>query len=460
MTTPAGTIDLGELAPGPPSEPDAPWPVLVRLRRWHSPRRAIRLAGLAAATVLALLAVAAAPPQPVFTLHLTLPAVLDFTQDQQNLYAVEVPETGQSRVTAYRLADRTLRWAAPLPASDFAWLELQNGVLLVQSFGSTGSHATGFDSDTGRELWRRAGAYEHALSSEFRLFSDSGPDSPDVVVGPPRHELAALDLSTGQPEWTVSVTGGSYVTGGPDSPYLVVANDAEDEIVSYDLATGERLARAAVPGADSLGIQVVGSLVLSVDQGRRPPTVTGYDVTTLAPRWTTADRSDLNTWAVSCGDLVCLVGAEPPRALDPASGELVWSVDWLPSVGDEGTYWVSEPEAADLAGRLLVTDQTGSHSWLVDARTGTLVLDLRDWLLPGRPQPAAGTERPLLFRADSERILVGQLRPDRSGIRALGAIGVTPPATCDAGTGYVVCLAESGSSEQPRELTVWRHRLR
>ncbi|MGH3680670.1 MAG: PQQ-binding-like beta-propeller repeat protein [Natronosporangium sp.] len=458
MTTPTGTIDLGALIPGPAPEPDAPWPVLVRLRRWHSPRRTTRLTGLTAVTVLALLAVtgAAAPPEPTFTPHLTLPAVHAFIPDQQDLYLVEALETNQLRVAAYRLTDRSIRWVAPLPASDFAWLELEDGVLLVQSFGPTGSHTTGLDPDTGRELWSRPGVHEHTLGSGLHVFSDAGVGSPEIVEGPPQQELTAVDLTTDRPVWTVSVTGGNHVRGGPDSRYLVVSNEINGEMVSYDLATGERLASADVPRADSVGIQVVGSLVVSVDQWSSPPTVTGYDVTTLTPRWITTDRNDPYTWAVPCGDLLCLLGAEPPRAIDLASGELVWSADWLPPASDEGTYWVSEPAGAGLAGRLLVTDRTGSHGWLVDARTGTLVLDLGGWQL--------SPDSPLLFWTGAESVTIGQLHPDLSGIQALAAVEVAPwsalsPPQCRSDTGYVYCVAASDPGGQLQELTVWRHRL-
>ncbi|MPZ26344.1 MAG: PQQ-binding-like beta-propeller repeat protein [Micromonosporaceae bacterium] len=395
--------------------------------------------------------------------------MLGFARDQQDLYLVEAPESAQPRVTAYRLADGTVRWEAPVPRSEHTWLLRWEGVLLVQSYQATGGQTTVLDPGTGQELWSRQGGPEellaggHYLVSELRSTVLEGID--EDINEPPRRELTALDPATGKPLWTVPVAGWNYATGGEDSRYLVAYGGAGSELISFDLTTGERLASASasarLPVTESTDVQVVGSLVLLHDQFGRPPTLTAYDVATLSPRWTITDPGGPGfVWPTVCGDLLCLIGERPPRALDPASGALVWSADWFPFTDDTAGVVVSELAGAGLVGQqLLMTEHPWMHGWLIDAGTGEPALDLRDWrLTPARPEPAAGTGVPLLFQYGPERTVVGRLQPDLSGIRALGAIDVSPPVDCGADPGYVFCVSGTGS-ERPRELTVWRHRL-
>lgn len=269
--------------------------------------------------------------------------------------------------------------------------------------------------------------------------------------------------------WTVPVPGGTYATGfDQDSRYLVSFGGAGGELVSYDLATGQRLAGASVPELDQqhVQVQVVGSLVLLRDRSRSPSDLLAYDARTLSRLWTIPDRDRPgHLEPMACGDLLCVSGErQPVRAFDPASGQRVWSTDW-PAISDDDFVWVADlaGTGAGRDGLLLARGRSGS--WLIDAGTGELALDLGGWQLTApRPwvPPGAGSgvapPEPLLFHPDADRTVVGRLAPDRSGIRPLGAIDAVRPWLCDGGGGFVYCATEP-DNDRLRELTVWRHRL-
>jgi outer membrane protein assembly factor BamB len=460
MSPPAGTIDLGELPRDPMTGFDPPWPGLARLRHPTERRRVARLAAITAATALVLLTAAGAggPVRPVFQPHLTL-EVIGFAHDREHLYAIEVPGPNLTRVVAYRLSDGTAQWEAPLPGSRFAWPLRHEGVLLVQSIHAGRRTTTMIKPRNGREVWRRpgTGALER-IAGQRVLFSNPRASADAVRNQPPVHQLTAVDLATGQTAWRASVTGENFTSGSADSRYLVAYGEGSD-LATYDLTTGQRLADLPAPAAQSATVQVVGPLVVLLDRSQRPRVLTAYDVATLSQRWRVSHPDLLEVWATACGELVCLLGDGSPRALDPATGEEVWSADWLLTDDRAGPVLISDLGGSGLAGQLLLTDQARGRSWLVDARTGEPVLDLQGWQLVQSWPPQPGAEPPVLIRPDRGATMIGALRPDRSGVRVLGQVNARPQAECSATARHVFCLAGPLTGERPQELTVWRHRL-
>lgn len=464
MTRPAGTIDLGELPHGERPELAVAWPVLRRLRHRYGWRSIGRVAGAVAAALLALLTVTAAagPARPVLEQHLAFPAVFGYAHDQQRLYVIEAVAPDPVRIAAYRLDDGALEWAAPLSIGEFAWLLRWDEVLLVHTYQDNGSFVRALDPDSGQDMWDLPGSHSlDTIAGGQFVFSASHPGQTLRGDGPPVHQFAGVDPATGDPVWNAAVPGWKYAIGALESTYLV-AYGQDSDLTSYDLTTGERLASVPIPTTDSTDVQVVGSLVLVTDRSELPPVLTAYDAVTLTPQWTYSHPDSLQVWPTECGELVCLVGEAWPRALDPGSGELVWSGDWVLADGSRGLTVAADLTGTGLAGHMLVTAQPRQHSWLIDAATGQPVLDLGSWWLPWRwPAPVAGGELPLLLRsgtADTPTV-VGQLRPDLSGVRLLGSIDIPWQSDCSAGTSYVFCATGPAASEEPQQLVVWRDRL-
>lgn len=459
VSLPAGTIDLGELPRGGPREVAAPWPVLARLARRHDRRLAIRLAGAAATTALALLTLTAAagPVRPVFVPMLTLQTTGHYV-DPEHLYVIEAPRSGSgdASLAAYRLADGTVRWSVPAPAGEAVELQLHEQVLLATSQSAGQLVSTAFDPGTGRRLWRRdlGLGYPAPLADGYYLFQE------DRFTGDqPGYRLTAVDPVTGEPVWTGSVSGRSYDLS---ATHLVVLD--QDRLVSYRLATGERSATVTHPHGPSSDLQVTDGLAVVVDRWDRTPVLTGYDLATLRPQWTVRDLPgpDASVGPTRCGRLVCLAGPRP-RVIDRTTGETVWSADWLPADPDSW-YWVTDPELPGLAGRLLLLDVAGRRSgepghWLVDAGTGEPVLDLAGWQLePGWGPTATESATPLLVRFVDQAALVGRLRPDLSGVTVLGAIDAAPPYWCRGLAEQVLCVAPAAGDRQPSELVLWGRR--
>jgi outer membrane protein assembly factor BamB len=456
MTLPAGTIDLGELPPGGQPEFEPPWPGVVRLRRWRwrDRRPAARLAGAATVTALLLtLAAAAGPLRPAFLPLLSL-AIHGYGYDQEQLYVVEAPGTGT--LAAYSLADGGLRWRAPLPDPAKFYSFHRDRVLLVSAL-SHGRASTAFDPATGRRLWRSDPGELFAVAGGWFVFAQvSFGGRPREI---PRLRFSAVDQTTGRPGWSVSAVGEDYHHG---SSYLVII-DREGRLTSYRLATGERSASVAIPHAEFSAVRMVGSLALVLDRSGQPPVLTGYDLATLTRRWSaTLARNHLPVLPEPCGRLVCLASPRFPRALDPVTGETVWSADWLPADDRRDHYFMVSN--LDLpGGRLLLSDVSRAPdsraSWLVEATTGEPVLDLAGWRPgPGGP-PGAGPGGGLLVRTDGPTTLVGRLHPDLSGVQPLGVIeGTTRATECQPLPGLVVCTTWPPAGDGPGELTLWRSR--
>jgi outer membrane protein assembly factor BamB len=488
MAPPSGiTIDLGELPPHDEVrlEPDPWWPGVRR--RWRH-RRTWQLAGAAVVTALTAVTVTAAatPASPAALSHQFTVAGLSPVYDEHALYILDGPDqaaNGQTTITAYRLADGTVRWQASLPARGSGFLAVQHGTLLATSArdtetGNADPRTTRLDPDTGERLWTNAGWPGQLAGGWLVLERELAAPTPEERDGEvvPWVELTVVDLATGAAAWRTDVLGWAYDLDADGT--MLVTIDEHRDLRSYDLATGEPMAARSLPTPDELGpesyyggFQVIGPVVVLQDPAA---IISAFDVATLAPRWRSTepiDESGQSSWPIPCAGLVCLTGSQPPRALDSATGELRWSADWLPPEDGRAIWYditdIGAVHPDHLADHLVVTqireswdDQT---SWLVEAGAGAPVLDLGGWrfLTPAWEQPAT-TTAPLLAWQDDHTIWIGRLRPDLSGVVAIGAIDVSPslpddrPAAlpyCDAQGDHLVCIYDG---EGPAGAKVWR----
>lgn len=450
MVTTPGTIDLGELPRGEPIE--APWPVRERLRRLRS--RHIRWTAMAAGLAALVIATTGAPspqPSPALTLLFTVPAT-NFAVDDENLYVLSAPDT----LTAYRLADGSVRWRRSSSfLTEYSWLDAWSGPLLVATYSASGGgdpSTTRFDTATGRPLWTSDGQL-FGVAGDRVILDRLREVEPTIDHPVPPSDVTAVDLATGDPVWSVTLTSWHYQS---EAGYLV-GFAPDGRLSTYDLDTGERIARVRI-GAPTGETQpvVAGSIVLLQDSGGA--TVTAYDVDTLARLW---ERPDRGGWLTACGRLVCSTGTGAPQAIHPDTGETVWSAEWAPEPGADEWLDIGDPEASWLDGHFMLSHSTGAgldqRTWLVDQGTGEPVLDLRQWMFS---YPLSGNEPPILLWYEDERTWVGRLREDLSGVRVLGTIDVSVSSelgypACQSTAPYVICVDQL--APQP-ELRVWRIR--
>jgi outer membrane protein assembly factor BamB len=483
MSPPAGTIDLGELPQGEQPELAPAWPARRKLARW---RGALSWRPWATAAMTALVLVmataAAARPQPALVLQFTAQvANHNVTFDEQHLYLFDRQQSaGQVAVVAYRW-DGTIHWRTELPGTEHGWLQTSDGALLVTTVpnGQEGpwpvDQTIRLDPDTGEQLWTvdgsPVGATEDLLMLGRTSLDEGGYEDAGEVIQPPT-ELVAVDPATSRTMWSIEAAQWDHVW--PQSPNLVIL-DAEGGLASYDLGTGELLATApTVAPADPAEspywtLRTFGSHVLVMDQTDGRWVVDAYEATTLQLLWSlTGDASgeDGNpVWAFPCGELVCLSAPQQPlRAVDPDTGEVVWTADWAAAGAGESFYGIQYPGAA---GQALLTRTSmridDRASWLVEIETGRPILDLGQWTSPGPFETNSGNDTSILTRGGENGTWVGRLRPDLSGIDVLGRIDTITTderraGYCVADAGHLVCLtsAITGDELSPVDLEVWR----
>jgi outer membrane protein assembly factor BamB len=187
----------------------------------------------------------------------------------------------------------------------------------------------------------------------------------------PYFALTAVDRDTGHEVWSLpSVHLHSYAYDGSGLVTRLITLDRDGQLTSYDVVSGDPV--AATPGAAGSGtayLSVAGDLVLvhsPVDSS-----VEAYDVETLALRWHLDVAVDAADFA-PCGPVLCVNPANTrPQAVDPATGELVWSASADRFTGVSS--FAYQPGPPWPAGFLLM------DSWVVGAGTGEPVIDLGSW---------------------------------------------------------------------------------
>jgi outer membrane protein assembly factor BamB len=368
------------------------------------------------------------------------------------------------------------------PADTYALTD--HGQLLAQTFGTLGS----FDLETGLMVWQAGQstpAYRLRLGDGLVLMRpwtvggrDPGTTAISAISGMPRWErpgtvvtvagssallavnalrslsgtgrrvqgpaIEAIDPFTGNARWSVPVRSTAVMMGLPgpadEGGRLLLVHD-DRTLAVHDMATGERMAATTVPAADydPGNPAVAGGKILLRHPGVRNTEITAYDSATLKQLWTVPAGQAYKIKA--CGELACLIGAMGVRAVDPATGDEVWSRPQWRDIDVRGTMYVAFGGAEG-------TDPVA----IIDPATGADRVAIAGW----RPVGGAGGGDHLLLTRTMEgggRTMVAVARPDQPQPRVLANL---PEGTgdCQSVPGRLVCRSMYG------ELVVWAYSLK
>lgn len=420
MTPQPRTIDLGELprGGGPGPAPDR----TARRGRWRP--------WLATAVGIALASTAYADstgPPSWATLRFTATGQV-LAVDQHTVYLLRQVDASHQALARHRLADGGRVWEVVRETGQVmtrdargravmrdAWFMLeQDHPLYVTTSHVRNDHGaelqaastTGFDPRTGRPRWSGSGVPVGLTAGDLLLLFDER-------AGRGFHYKTTVNLATGQTAWRLRKSSG-YI----DYDQRHLANRGlEGYLTTYDVGSGEALTTVrTAPSAPEIP-QVLDDLVLLWQRASGAPAV-AYDLDGLARRWTRPVPAD--SVAGDCRSVVCFLGPDGVVVLDPDSGTEMWSFDWP----DPGIHLVQELAPPWPEDHLLLHAQGrfahDVRTWIVDARTGTPVLDLTGW----HPPVGAGPDRLAQWRAGG-RTWFGRLSLDPPGVDVLGSVGPT-----------------------------------
>jgi outer membrane protein assembly factor BamB len=433
---PAVLIDLGEL-----SAPD----LLVEVG--PPPPRPRTLLTVAVAALAILLPAAAAPPAPPPydpVRHLTLP-VSDYTLVDGTLYAAST----QGVLAAYALPHGELRWSSVVEVHG-PFYPNRIGDLVLVTTAADAWQTVALDAATGSVRWHRRGT---------PIFTD--PDTgtvvliepPDRVVGTPDPELGSLDavgLADGRQRWTFPGSDGRIrmtpvygTVAGQPTQIVGLLHSTPTGPQLLDLATGRDtpVPPAGKPGPLRFGEgayqAVVDGMLVVADGNPLVPALRAFDRTSMRPRWI-AMPGEFVTSIDACGPWLCATTRNETAAIDPATGNVRWRVDWFAvraGVGDRS-----------VAFRIRATGPLGVA--VLRTSTGQVLLTVDDW----RPLLLAYAHRlPMLRRTDDGRVELAVLDVDNGSGHRLGELRTAVSDPCEADETYLVCRTDPG------HLQVWRY---
>jgi len=328
--------------------------------------RRIRRAVLAAATVVGLLLVGgsarSAPPFGLRPLWSTA-----MTGDDQPLFG---PDTGYllrgTELTAYELADGSVRWTARIPRAPYPpepageVVLLRSDPITVEQREANGiSHTFEFarstralSARTGAELWRINGE-PTVVGGGTALFEEHNGRG-DVI------RLRLTRLADGATIWARATPGTWTSTEGTDrDPAKLITMDPTGKINIFRYADGAPLGGGRLPAIKSaeVGLSGTGSLLAVVrqDPDGRATTVL-HRLDDLTRLWQTDSDYGIN----ACGPVLCTRDERGLVGHDPATGRELWRQPGM------RTAWPVGPE------RLLLDDGAEDDPTyrLIDAATG------------------------------------------------------------------------------------------
>ncbi|MDR7273520.1 hypothetical protein [Catenuloplanes atrovinosus] len=334
----------------------------------------------------------------------------------------------ESTVTAYRVPRLDPVWTVSVPASEGHSLTRAGDLLVIGGLNGVGRQleSTAVTVATGAVRWRHQGRIIPLPGSDVLLAVSDVPS----VSASGRRLTGAIDGidAFGMRRWSVRLPSSAVAVPLPGGQFLLVHDDGATEVRDAGdasvRATGEFPAAAYAPDNPRL----VGSTVVLRHPGDNTSRISGYDVRTLAHRWS---RTVGGLQSVDeCGELVCLGTTIGVRALDPRDGSSAWvSPSWRRALSwGDVTVAYGRPTGVD------------ARLALVEPMTGGPLLDLSAW-----QQVTSVTDDVVLAHPDAARgdTLVATVASDRRSVRVLGAI---PAASggCRAGGGVLACRQGGG----------------
>ena len=353
---------------------------------------------------------AASPAPPRFVELFESASADSFWLTPQALHIVAAEGT---ELTTYRL-DGTPQWTVPLRRPQRAYSELQidlaDGLILATVSGGTrplASEISVYDDKTGELRWRAPGGVAFAAPGADKLLLHRDD------------EFEVVEPRTGAVAWTFRLPPGEQLDvplpGRAPVDHLLLL-DATGLLTVRDLATGQVRAARQLPGpAAPRYAQSVGPLVLVSEPRPDGIALSAYDRASLDPQWTVTGLP-LETSVVSCPPVLCVTIADGLLVLDPDTGIQLWGGGWIQAFG-LGTPW---PDGYLLGERFVAVGSTEMMGFVVTARTGKVVVDMRGW------HPAAGSfgaPQPVVRRRiGGGRVWFGVVRPDLERVEPLGTL--------------------------------------
>lgn len=453
MGTRPGTIELGvysrDHGPENPLPPGRPEPSSTSWRWWPVVLVALLVWPLAGA---------AGPPAPPLTLLWTEPAgaraAMGLTVGHGDLYVVTAGPAGPE-LTAFRLADGSVRWEVPLvtpggpewPSSPGGiGMRLIDETLMVYAYEAPETVAA-YDPDTAQVRWTGQG-YPRFSGAGQVVLSVARRDEPGASIEIRQLNTGAVVASFDDPagQFTYEVS--------PDGVARLVGLASDGVLTSYDPFSGAVLRQVTTRHEERLlassqnVVSIVDDLVLVTDY-YSGPALAAYDAATLAPLWTVEGGISANP----CAPLVCVqVAASDTRqpaglyAVDPVSGTVRWSVSCAER-GVEHCYLAVRGLGQD--GRALVEawpmgdgPDWGDEFWIIETATGRRLVESGPWRF------MATFDAGLLVSRGAEREF--WLALTDPGLERIEMLGMIQADWCTPHGAYLVCTTEG------EPFQVWR----
>jgi len=251
------------------------------------------------------------------------------------------------------------------------------------------------------------------------IWSDPVRDGDAILFGSRDGSLYAVEVTTGEEIWRLRV--GDEVKVRPVvSGAIVLGLSAEGTLVAAERASGVELWRSRLPAPVELPPALVDERVVTADESGK---VCAFDLHSGRELWHTSLSGSIDGLAASDGIVFASDWSDSLHALDPVSGEIVWSV----RLGDRASASLTLADGrillpmADDTVRALALDG-GRELWRRHFTAPTSAIGWRDRVLvtgasgtiaaldagSGEPlwefQARAGLARPAVF---GDRVLVG-----------------------------------------------------
>jgi outer membrane protein assembly factor BamB len=415
------------------------------VKPWRPRRRPRLVAGLVVCLLLVSVLAGSTGRASAWRLVASVPGRLGsycvLSDDQLFVMTPEIP-SHSTELAAYRLGDGHRLWHTTLPAG-LAVLPIPGPahVVLAELFNDGVDDPqrlryAGLDAATGRILWQL---------TDVSLVGGVGYEDPGLLVSVAAaggaSELHMVDLRSGAVLWSRAIApqslarslgGGRALVASPDGVAQVLGVDGR-VVTSGHLTFPAPAAPDAAPEAGP-GFFPIDGQVTVTDPRNDHTVITSYDLATLAQRWR-IDVADVIRSLNGCGPVLCVNGNRGVMAIDPVTGERLWtSTTWFSAypMGE----WLQASGPPERSGRNV----------LLDPVSGRPVLDLADWSMmsPGIPGAPATV---LNGRTSGAGVWIGSVRGSEPRIWPAAFLPGAIANRCavdETGSRYVACATLDG----------------